>query len=131
MQLSKLLITLGSAIASTRLARGVSSYDINDLLGVVGLSRRESHLGRGILLFGGGALAGAGVALLLAPDSGRNTRKMLGARLDKLTDAASDTLRDLKDEVPALLGREPASQSVLSQQSQRKAANQEGAHSSS
>ncbi len=130
MQFSKLLITLGSAIASTRLARGVSSYDINDLLGVVGLSRRESHLGRGILLFGGGALAGAGVALLLAPDSGRNTRKMLSARLDKLTDAASDTLRDLQEEVPALLGREPASH-VPGQQNQRKTSNQDVAHSSS
>ncbi len=130
MRFSKLLITLGGALASTRLARGVYSYDLNDLLGVVGLSRRQSHVGRGILLFGGGALAGAGVALLLAPDSGRNTRRMLSQRLDKLTDAASDTLRELQEEVPALLGREPASH-ASGQASQRKTATGDGAHGAS
>ncbi len=62
-----------------------------------------------------GALVGAGVALLFAPGSGRETRKRLadtgrhlgGAALDKL-DQARDTVEDLKQDAKSALeaGRE-------------------------
>jgi hypothetical protein len=110
MQLTKLLMTLGGALVTSRFARNVSDFDLNDALGLVGLSRRESHIGQGLLIFSGGALVGAGVALLLAPASGKETRRLLGERIDKLSDAASDTLRDIQEEVPALLGREQPNQ---------------------
>lgn len=49
-----------------------------------------------------GALVGAGVALLFAPDRGVNTRKRLGRRLRRLRDQSGDTVAELKDR----LGRE-------------------------
>ncbi len=109
MQLVKMLMSIGGAVATTRLARSMSDLDSNDILGLVGLSRRESHFGQGLLLFTGGAVVGAGVALLLAPASGEETRKRLGERIDKLSDVAGDKLREIQQEMPALLGREGSS----------------------
>jgi gas vesicle protein len=47
------------------------------------------------LYFLAGAVAGAGVALLLAPQAGRVTRRMIKRRLRDTADSA----RDLKDDV--------------------------------
>ncbi|MDX2052840.1 MAG: YtxH domain-containing protein [Polyangiaceae bacterium] len=120
MQLMKLLMSIGGAVATTRLARSVSDLNSNDLLGLVGLSRRESHFGQGLLLFSGGAVVGAGVALLLAPASGQETRKMLGERFDKLSTAAGEKLREIQEDVPALLGREGSSQSPTGAATQKR-----------
>jgi gas vesicle protein len=49
-----------------------------------------------------GAVLGAGVALLFAPDRGVNTRKRLGRRLRHLRDQSGDTVSELKGR----LGRE-------------------------
>lgn len=110
MQLTKLLMTLGGALVTSRYARNLSNFDLNDVLGVAGLSRRESHVGQGLLIFGGGAVLGAGVALLLAPASGKDTRKKISERFEKLSDSATETLRDLQGELPALLGHDAAPQ---------------------
>lgn len=124
----KLLISLGGAIASTRIGRSLTDLDANDLLGIVGLSRRQSRFGEGLLLFSGGAVVGAGVALLFAPASGEETRRMIGERLEKVGDAASAKLRDLQEEVPALLGRDAPAQHTTPGQA-RKSAPGTGAHS--
>lgn len=50
----------------------------------------------GILL---GAAVGAGVALLLAPQSGRKTRKQLSRNAEELRDRASDRWDTLAEEV--------------------------------
>lgn len=44
-----------------------------------------------------GAVAGAGVALLLAPKSGAELRSDLGNQMNSLKDSASRRMRDLKD----------------------------------
>ena len=44
-----------------------------------------------------GAVAGAGVALLLAPKSGAELRTDLGNQMNSLKDSASRRVRDLKD----------------------------------
>ncbi|MEP7324449.1 MAG: YtxH domain-containing protein, partial [Gemmatimonadota bacterium] len=44
-----------------------------------------------------GALLGAGVALLFAPDRGANTRKRLGRRIRQLRDRSGGSVLDLKD----------------------------------
>ncbi len=129
MNLTKLLISLGGAIASTRVARNVTDLTANDLLRVVGLSRRQSHFAEGLLLFSGGAVVGAGVALLFAPASGQETRRLIGERLDKVGDAASAKLRDLQEEVPGLLGRDAPAQHTTPGQQARKSAPGTGAHS--
>lgn len=46
-----------------------------------------------------GAVIGAGVALLLAPDSGRKTRKRLGRAADDLRESATDRWDEIADDV--------------------------------
>lgn len=99
MSLTTLVIRLGATAITRAFRRKVRDLDLNDVLGLVGLSRRETHYGQTLLLFGGGAAVGVGVALLLAPASGRETRKLLGRRLEKLRERASEA------DVPAVLGR--------------------------
>src|SRR5689334_24981008 len=48
--------------------------------------------GGGLLVFLAGAVLGAGLALLFAPQSGRETRRMLGERVRRLKDLAEDKL---------------------------------------
>lgn len=50
----------------------------------------------GLLL---GAAVGAGVALLLAPQSGRRTRRMLVRSVEDMADTAVDRWDDVTDEV--------------------------------
>jgi gas vesicle protein len=46
-----------------------------------------------------GALVGAGVALLYAPCSGKETRKLLKRRAGQLKDKAADVLEDAKETI--------------------------------
>jgi hypothetical protein len=55
---TKLLVSLGSTLAATKLAQTVSRLEADDVLRVVGLARRRSTLLENIALFGMGALAG-------------------------------------------------------------------------
>lgn len=54
----------------------------DELIGLLGLQRRArgSDVLSGVALFGAGLLVGAGLALLLAPTSGRELREGLGER---------------------------------------------------
>ncbi len=58
-----------------------------------------------------GGAVGATLALLFAPHSGDHTRRVLGRRLNKLRDAADQTISDLKGALSREAGpdgREPA-----------------------
>ena len=94
----KLLMSLGTAIAASRIAKTVSGFGLDDVLGGVGLARRRSHALENLGLVAVGALIGAGTALLLAPASGRQTRQRIGQEASKLGSAAADALREQKDE---------------------------------
>lgn len=59
----------------------------------------EEKRGGGIGSFLLGAAIGAGIALLLAPQSGEETRRDLKLRARKVTDAARDAADDLTDTV--------------------------------
>jgi hypothetical protein len=100
---TKLLVSLGSTLAATRLAQSLSHLEANDVLRIVGLSRRRSHFLENLALVGLGALAGAGAALLFAPASGSETRERVASELGKVKDATVDALRDAKRQAPALL----------------------------
>lgn len=49
-----------------------------------------------------GALIGAGVALLLAPDSGKRTRRRIRRSAEDLSDAAGDRLQTVADDARQL-----------------------------
>jgi gas vesicle protein len=46
-----------------------------------------------------GAIIGAGVAYLTAPETGKKARRRLGKAADRVRESASDRLDDLADEV--------------------------------
>jgi gas vesicle protein len=52
-----------------------------------------------------GALLGAGVALLFAPDRGVNTRRRLGRRLRQFRDRSGESVSHLKDRLSRELKR--------------------------
>ena len=100
---TKLLVSLGSTLAASRLAQTLSNLEADDVLRVVGLSRRRNYFVENLALVGAGALAGAAVALLLAPASGTETRERMALELGKAKDSALDALRDAKRQAPGLL----------------------------
>jgi len=64
--------------------RDITNMDKGDVLGMLGLEARRSHGSRMLTMlgtFGIGLLVGAGVALLLAPKTGRALRQDLRAKL--------------------------------------------------
>jgi hypothetical protein len=81
-------------------------YDPTATAEPVGESYEEERdwRGAGILSFGiiAGALVGAGVALLLAPQSGEETRERLANRARRLGSRADASWDDLRDELRRL-----------------------------
>jgi len=55
-----------------------------------------SHIGGYLAAFALGAAIGAGIALLYAPQSGKETRDMLAQKARELKDKADSTLEDAK-----------------------------------
>jgi YtxH-like protein len=102
MNINKMLISLGAALATSKVAHSISRIDADDLLGTIGLARRRNHFLMDAALVGAGAVIGAGVALLLAPTSGAEARAKLSEKLDDLGEAATTALRDVKNELPSL-----------------------------
>ncbi len=100
---TKLLVSLGSTLAASRLAQSISHLGADDVLQVVGLARRRSHFLENVALIGVGALAGAAAALLFAPASGIETRERMALEMGRVKDATVDALRDAKRQAPALL----------------------------
>ena len=64
------------------------------------MSNENSNQAGGIMAaFAVGALVGAGIALLYAPQSGQKTRDLLARRADELRYKAADALNDAKEMV--------------------------------
>ena len=59
--------------------------------------RSTSNTGLVLMGLAVGAVVGAGLALLLAPDSGKKTRQRLGAAAQGLSDRAGDTLEQVRN----------------------------------
>jgi hypothetical protein len=95
MNTKNMLVSLGAAIATTKLARTISTIHADDVLGTVGLARRRSYALENLGLFTAGALVGAGAALLFAPASGPETRHRLGRKMGELGDAAGQAVNQV------------------------------------
>ncbi len=98
MDTKKVLMSLGTAIAASKVARTVSGIELEDVLGTLGLARRRTYFLENLGLVVAGAVVGAGAAILLAPNSGSETRRRLGSEASKLGSAAMDAVREQKDE---------------------------------
>jgi hypothetical protein len=101
--MKKLIMSIGTAIAASRLAHVASGIRFEDVLGTMGLARRRSHVVDNLLFLGAGVAVGAGAALLLAPMSGRETRARIGKEVSRLSEAASDAMRETTESARALL----------------------------
>jgi YtxH-like protein len=88
-------------------SRALRDFSSDDILSALGLERRSSSLDAAIptaLAFVAGLAAGAGVALLLAPKSGRETRQDLSNKASeltgRLTSSASEIATDVRNALP-------------------------------
>jgi hypothetical protein len=117
MNAKKLLTSLGAVVASSGVARTLSSLESDDLFSLVGLERRRSHVLSTLGLLGLGAAIGAGVALLVAPSTGRETRAKLGKEIEKLGEVATEAAREMRAGAPALVARISGTADELSSRS--------------
>ena len=106
----KLLLSAGAAIAGTKIIRAVSDIGMDDLLAPMGLTRRRTHVGSDLALLAAGALVGGAVALIFAPASGRETRQRIARKYEELNDAASEKLREIRDDMRPRLGNAHATE---------------------
>ncbi len=97
-QTKKLLISIGTAIAASKIVKPISRIEFEDVLGSVGLSRRRNYTLENLALIGVGAALGAGTAMLLTPMSGRETRQRISEKASSLGQAAKEALLERKDE---------------------------------
>lgn len=106
MKATKVLMSIGTAVAAGKLARIASSLSMDDVLGPMGLARRRSHALENLLFLGAGAIAGAGVALLFAPAAGNQTRARIGREFSRLGDAATEAVRHTTESARQLVHSE-------------------------
>jgi hypothetical protein len=99
-----LLLSIGTAVVASRIARSISNINADGILGRVGLARNRSHIAENLMYLGAGVVVGAGTALLLAPATGRDTRARMGKKLDQLGRVAADAVEAVENHVPGLKG---------------------------
>ena len=114
MNTKKYLLSLGTAIATSKLVKAISNIDTDDVMGTVGLERRRTHVWEHVAFFGIGAVAGAGVALLLAPATGKETRERIGGEVERLAGLANEKIREVREQAPSLIARNTESENQYS-----------------
>ena len=67
------------------------------------MGKRENGVAAGTLLLAAGAILGAGVALLLAPQSGKDTRKDIVRYAKKARNGAGGVVEDFADTVSGMV----------------------------
>jgi len=108
MNLSKTLWTVGSLIGAQQAAKAVRGFELNDILGVIGLERRPSAFERALPAIGLVAVSaaiGAGAALLLAPSSGEELRSRLSDGLDDVKTRLDDAKARVNDKINDKVGQ--------------------------
>lgn len=86
--------------------RAISNLSSDDILSVLGLERRHTTLENAIptsIAFVAGLAAGAGIALLLAPKSGREVRQDISNRATELSSRIGTAASDLASEARSAL----------------------------
>jgi len=102
MRLAKLALAIGSTIGARQAVRTVQNYGVSDLLSSVGLERRRTTLDRVLPALGWvglGTAIGAGVALMMAPSSGRELRAKMSDQLDYAKERAKERIDTAKERI--------------------------------
>lgn len=101
MKTTRALLTIGSMIGARRAMRAIRDFDVNDVLGVAGLQRREDWIERlssSVVIAVVSAAVGAGAAMLLTPYSGDELRRRLTSQAKDLKEKASSKAEELQQE---------------------------------
>jgi hypothetical protein len=93
------LLSLGAAIATTKLAHTVSGLGLDDVLRPLGLAQRRRHWPGHLAFLGAGIFVGGALALFLAPASGEQTRARVAKKAGELGEVALKKARDLREEL--------------------------------
>jgi hypothetical protein len=99
MNYTKTALALGSAFGVRELVKSIESFELDDILAVVGVERRLGTMARilpAIGLVTVSAAVGAGAALLLAPSSGTKLRARLSDGIDDAKHRLSDSISQLE-----------------------------------
>ena len=89
------LLSLGAAIAGTKLVRLISDLELDDVLRPIGLARRRGYWPQNLALLGAGIVVGGVTALLLAPSSGQQSRARLAKKADELVEVSVTKAREI------------------------------------
>lgn len=84
--------------AAADIVKTIRGYSSDDVLNLMGLRRRESSMVR-TGLFGMGLTLGMGAGMLLAPASGKETRRWLRARVSAAMSGVKSTAKLVADEI--------------------------------
>lgn len=82
-------------------ARAMRDLSTDDILSALGLERQRTPFDAAVpttLAFVAGAAAGAGIALLLAPKSGREMRQDISTKAQELTRSLSSSATELAED---------------------------------
>jgi gas vesicle protein len=79
------------------------SVDSDDMLGLVGLSRKPSAMST-IALIGGGVILGAGITLLLTPVSGKKVRAQIMKFFEGIGESAKSEVDEVKEKAGKIAG---------------------------
>jgi len=102
MNIWKTALAAGSVIATRQAINAARDLHANDILGAIGLERRRSAFEVALPALGmflGGAALGAGVALLVAPMSGKELRSEIGKRASDVKERASRGVEELEERI--------------------------------
>jgi hypothetical protein len=94
--------------------RAISNLSSDDILSVLGLQRRHTPFESAVptsIAFVAGLAAGAGIALLLAPKSGREVRQDISNRANELTSRIGNAASELASEARNALSSSSSSPS--------------------
>jgi hypothetical protein len=86
--------------------RAMRDFSADDILSALGLQRQRTPFDAALpttLAFVAGAAAGAGIALLLAPKSGREMRQDISNKASELTKSLSTTASEFAEDARAAL----------------------------
>lgn len=93
------VLSIGAAIATSKLASLIFGLELDDVLRPMGLSKRRARWPENLSYLGAGVALGGVTALLLAPSSGQEARQRLVEKADALSGAAAKKMTQLTDDL--------------------------------